>query len=732
MTLKISRHVFGCRQGYRTLSGSADVTSAEREQLETFSFGQTNAAEYLDTLEINPAYWCRGLTSGRWAVTRVLKGTPDEKGRSTLLFVSALFDTVDWVRTLGADATPLLSQADLWAWDGQAALPPVKVRVGKLEAPRPDDAQRARVLSMLALVETRYEAVETTVAASELGFSPDDVRVFATLLPRDCKGTFSYAVRSLSDGLPVRLNCLARNASRGNAMRKITRWAPHVAYDEPTYTAALTFFWKPGQPPPWGFVANCRSFGQATWEGDAVRAVANRLPPDSLPAADGPQTPTRKAPWRNGNVVLAVALSLLVIATASFIWRQKSLRNQRESVREDVQKFVADVKKLVEEPPVPTATAEDHDECIKLMERADELDAEMSRLELPEADGGFVAARDELKGWLNGYKKQNRDRRDINNKVQEFTAFANSNGLAGLSANRPYPSPQKLSAVKRWRKDLELALNRVAELSEHDKGAVAEAQGRIDTWEQTVEKIVQRCDAELEELRDFYDDPRPGKLGNELLAEAGRRRTSLEGLQVRMKHMPAELGTDRTQSLTGELKYVRESAAAREEVLDRLTAEFRRHYGEAERLIRDHGLDIPNPRPDPSAVMEHWAPAKRALQRCEAALAIWPDKPECSKHAVMIDLWIDKAAQAAHQQFKSAVDYACQEWETRRKAATTRPADSEKLDPGGLLGFINAELDNYKKRQPAIDHHDPSQQVYQRALDLQAELKSVSGRSADD
>ena len=740
MTLKISRHVFGCRRGYRTLGGSADVTSAEREQLETFSFGQTNAAAYLDTLELNPAYWCHGLASGRWAVTRILKGAPDDKGRSTLLFVSALLDTSDWIQKLGADATPLLAEPELWAWDGQAAVAPVKIAFDRPEAPRLDDAQRARVLSMLALIEARYDAPDETVAASELEFSPDDIRALMTLLPHGCRSTFSYAVRSLSDGLPVRLNCLAHNASRGNALRKITRWSPHVVYSQPTYTAALNFFWRPEQPLPWGFVANCPSFGRSTWDVDAVGAAAKSTPTDSLPDTDRLPIRRRRAPWANGYTLLAVALSLLVVATALFIWRQKSLEAERALIADEKRMLANEVREFVKEHQLPVATAEDRNQCTRLMERADELAAKMSKLELPEPDEEFRVAHDALNEWLTDCEKLHGDRTRIEETLEQFAAFASSNGLEEFIPDSPYPSPQELDDVERWREDLELALERAAELSEHDQEAVAEAQEKLAAWDRVVKEIVQRSDTELGELRAFFDGPLPTELrtaSHSKNAQANDMLRRLCEVALRMEPMLAESRTDQTESLDEDFEHTRKRAAEWEDAISRLRAAFNRHYGQAERLIRDHDLDLPDSPFLLSMVMERWAPANMALQRCEAALAVWPDHSTCLRDAATIARWIKRAAEAAHKQFEDDVEHACRVWEKEQKRATSKPAAGDgapaaKPNPAGALGLIEDALRDYASRSDAIDHHDSTKRAFTRANTLKAELKPISGGSAED
>ena len=113
MKITISRHIFGSVRGYTTLGKSEDLSSEEIAELEILSFGQTNEASYMNSLQISPAYICRSLCSGRRAVTRVFQGKPDEHNRITLLFVSAVMKSDDWNCLLKHDVNKLLYQPRL-------------------------------------------------------------------------------------------------------------------------------------------------------------------------------------------------------------------------------------------------------------------------------------------------------------------------------------------------------------------------------------------------------------------------------------------------------------------------------------------------------------------------------------------------------------------------------------------------------------------------------------------
>jgi len=114
MNIKISHHIFGSSEGYRTLFQSASIIDTECEELESFSFGQTNDPDYINSLSNDPAYLVRKLKTGRWAITRVFKGFDDEYGRRTLLFHSVIVEQNVWLKTLDCDTQPLLFHPKLW------------------------------------------------------------------------------------------------------------------------------------------------------------------------------------------------------------------------------------------------------------------------------------------------------------------------------------------------------------------------------------------------------------------------------------------------------------------------------------------------------------------------------------------------------------------------------------------------------------------------------------------
>lgn len=84
-------HVLAHHDGRYQTTVSHGITPNETKALEQFLFGQTNNAEYLESLQSQPGIIWRRV-GNRFALTRVRKGDTDPDGRSTLIF-ETLLDT---------------------------------------------------------------------------------------------------------------------------------------------------------------------------------------------------------------------------------------------------------------------------------------------------------------------------------------------------------------------------------------------------------------------------------------------------------------------------------------------------------------------------------------------------------------------------------------------------------------------------------------------------------------
>ena len=489
MNVRISRHVFGCVQGYRTLGASPDVDRSDIFELETFSFGQTNATEYLDSLGHNPAYWCRWLRSGRWALTRVLKGKPDDKGRSTLLFVTALLDPSEWVGALGADATPLLCCDQLWVWSGESVLSSVKLNVGEPDKPVPGDTQRARVLSMLALVESRHGKPNETIVTSEHQFSPEDVRLLAMLLPHTSKESFSYAVRSLSEGLPVTINCLAGNASHGASARRIIRWSRGASYDPPVYTSAVAFFWKPGSPPPWKFVANCRAFGEAARQIRKAETPLGHSIGDAVSAGKEAPSSKPKRSWVNRYVVLAAALLILVGATACLVVWVRHKKQEDETRVQHAQKAFEDARAFIKGNSSSGFLPRDPKERKKLINRSKSIREQLrTTIDVPLESVDQQVRRDDLDNlndWLFFANERDQTQSSIEKVLNEFDAFKNQTDLES-----PNPDGEQVrNDILSWKVKIQEQQRIASPLGPLYNDELRQASDEVDEWEQYLDEL---------------------------------------------------------------------------------------------------------------------------------------------------------------------------------------------------------------------------------------------------
>jgi hypothetical protein len=207
--MHVERHIFGSFSGYTTLARSPGVSADDCRTLESgaFGFGQLQDARFARGLGRHPAYFTRLLAGNRRGLTRVLEGNPDDNNRPTLMLVTAIVSQHDWDSLLWGDVKRLLDTPALWAWDGQANLPPLE-----LEPPLPSQSvARRAVPKLLALVSEleRQMAGRSGVVVSADDFNLGDLRAIEMLIPPVARRGFTSAYRSLSPRLQVTLNCIA-------------------------------------------------------------------------------------------------------------------------------------------------------------------------------------------------------------------------------------------------------------------------------------------------------------------------------------------------------------------------------------------------------------------------------------------------------------------------------------------------------------------------------------------
>lgn len=222
VTIICDKHVFAHRGQYRTLLASDRLAPEELSQLEQFQFGQSNDAAYLDSLRQDPGLILRPLSTQRYALTRVTKGPQDASGRSTLAFVTLVFDRPAWESVISSNLMAFVSSGGA-TWDGRTAQIEIKplepfplgegysVRVADAVVRSMEDARRAGV-GVLCYADTVTLSVLSHIVATR---GPDDLR------------SFSFCYRALTDGSPVELCAVDRRYVRSGTAR------PAVWFDPP-------------------------------------------------------------------------------------------------------------------------------------------------------------------------------------------------------------------------------------------------------------------------------------------------------------------------------------------------------------------------------------------------------------------------------------------------------------------------------------------------------------------
>jgi len=316
MSITVLRHIFGSDRGYKTLARSKEITKDEISQLENFSFGQTNSDSYLNSLLEKPAYFIRPLNANNWALTRVFKGKSDEYHRATLLFITAIIKNADWLTVLGCDIDVLLTSEELWQWDGDKIISKIEIESHNIIS-IPSNNTRKKVLTLLTALE-KHQKEESTILINDSEFAGTDIRWLNMVLPKMAKRNFSYAVRSLSDGLSVKLICMAKEGICGNTKKSTIIWDSAKQSEYGIYAGTLAQFWKPGKEPPWQFIHSCKTFIP---EGIEYPTHVNKPKMTTVPVkhtSDSKfvhrrQINYRKLMWIGISIILVVILAISIV-----------------------------------------------------------------------------------------------------------------------------------------------------------------------------------------------------------------------------------------------------------------------------------------------------------------------------------------------------------------------------------------------------------------------------------
>jgi len=106
-------HVLGSVRGYSTIACSPGVRETERQELEQFQFGELSTADAIARLGTHVLITGRPLNSGRFALSRMLPGSPDDIGRPTVEVVTVVLEASTYDACVGMLAQ-FASDAGFW------------------------------------------------------------------------------------------------------------------------------------------------------------------------------------------------------------------------------------------------------------------------------------------------------------------------------------------------------------------------------------------------------------------------------------------------------------------------------------------------------------------------------------------------------------------------------------------------------------------------------------------
>lgn len=339
--MKVERHIFGSQRGYTTLAQSAGVGRTERKLLESFGFGQTSDSAYRQSLLKMPAFISRPAGSKLRAVTRVLPGQPDDQGRDTLLFISAVLQNADWIRVLKGDVQPLLSCANLWEWDGQE-----KIAAADIPSRQPGPLalsyqQANEMLGLISEIE-RLNASAQNIVFEESRYGGDVVRAIQMLVPDRVKLSFSCAARTLSANLDVNVNCIARGVGVRSAGPGSRVYRPRTDGLLSPYAAELLSAGLLRGEIPWDVISSYRTFGAGGDEPPDPRPNITALA-DAAAEATPARTDGRvRTPMRLGTKAVLVFATFIIAALGILgwgVWTKAAARRQENELKRQEQRL---------------------------------------------------------------------------------------------------------------------------------------------------------------------------------------------------------------------------------------------------------------------------------------------------------------------------------------------------------------------------------------------------------
>jgi len=472
MQIQLSLHIFGSLKGYTTLAKTADVTSVESTFLERFSFGQTTDQSYLDSLDTNPAFISRPLPSGRWAVTRVTKGHPDDYHRQTMLFTTAILTMTDWLDILHCNFMLLLPELRLIHLSPGEQLSKVIIDV-PAKRPTPSVELREKIIPLLSAIEATESSGCNVILLNDINYNADILCWLNMLLPRQNRAVFSCASRSLSDGLDVDVISMARAASFGNSTRRPIQFSPAKVTDKSPFTQMVDHNWQERDMPPWQFIDKCPSF---TFDKN-ISDFSTPTTPTFRPA--GRQTVVKPIRHRKiPSVIIKIIFSLLIISilvTAGYLIKIKREKAKEiDNLLEVSKKFISDNNNLSD-----IATQELDGRISRCKQLINYIDSNV-----PLNDSRFKGAKEDLEGWLNNKASK---RQMVSENIKDLLADCERTKLELPSI---YPDRQQISRILDLKQRCDSCFKNSLEFKEDYKTELGKFIYQISKWQNKTEDLL--------------------------------------------------------------------------------------------------------------------------------------------------------------------------------------------------------------------------------------------------
>jgi len=194
-------HILGSRSGYTTLDATAGLSASDRAELEVLGFGDATSSEAMSRLETEASMVGRRLRSGRFAISRMLPGGTDDKGRPTIEVVSLVLEGRGYQSAAGA-LPRLAADARFWRLARGAV-------ARGYELPQESPSSSSRDPAVL-------RAFDTWVAARKVGgvgvLGPQDAAgllAMVALLAAEDLGDCRWGIGVVSMSAPVDICTLA-------------------------------------------------------------------------------------------------------------------------------------------------------------------------------------------------------------------------------------------------------------------------------------------------------------------------------------------------------------------------------------------------------------------------------------------------------------------------------------------------------------------------------------------